>query len=115
MTLLKIAWRLEELLDEMIGTDFDLFPRPVGGAKPNALVRILEKHSSGAFVLPERGPIRTSFACTYPVRRRTTGSIFRKAVAETSAAAFRFSPLLRPISRPPETCRQAFAQPPTRH
>ena len=43
-------------------------------------------------MLPERGPIRASFACTYPVRRRTTGSIHRKAVADSSAAAFRFSP-----------------------
>ena len=94
---------------------FDLFPRPVGGAKTNALVWILEKHTPGAFVLPERGPIRTSFACTYPVRRRTTGSILRKAVAELSAAAFRFLPPIRAISRTPETSRQTFARPPTRH
>jgi hypothetical protein len=36
-------------------------------------------------------PIHISFAIIYPVRRRTTGSIFRKAAADSSAAAFRFS------------------------
>jgi len=86
---------------------FDLFPRSVGGAKPNALVRILEKHVPAGSDATGVRPIRISFATTYPVRRRTTGSIHRKAVAEKSAAAFRFSPSLPRRLRP---CRQPFAR-----
>ena len=72
---------------------FDLFPRSVGGAKPYALVRILEKHVPAGSDATGMRLIRTSFAMSYPVRRRTTGSIHREAVADISAAAFRF---LRP-------------------
>ena len=81
----------------LLASIFDLSPRSVGGAKPNALVRILRKAGTRRQRCRRMRPIRTSFAMSYPVRRRTTGSIHRKAVADISAAAFRFLRIVRAV------------------